>query len=376
MIGSSVKTRRRLFNSEPQTVEAPLCESTFEEQRAVIRFLLSEKVKPAEIYRRMLAQYGPSCMNRSSFYAWTEKFRNGRASVETEPRPGRPIDTSTPAVKNNVERMILDDRRVTIEVISEKLGISTGLVHKIIHNDLGFTKTCARWVPKQLSPDHKKKRLEICSKLLKRYKKEGDSFLERIITTDESWVHHYEPETKRQSMSWKHSDSPTVKKFKAQPSSKKVLLTIFWDMKGTILCDYLETQRTINSEYYSNLLKNDLRPAIIAKRKGAKTRGIIFHQDNAPAHTARLTKQTLDELGWELLEHPPYSPDLAPCDFHLFGPLKNALRGKTFANNEEVKIEVNQWLRTRPKEFFQTGIKKLVHRWEKCIELSGDYVEK
>lgn len=73
MNGSSVKTRRRLFNSEPQSVEPPLSKSTHEEQRAVIRFLLSEKMKPCEIYKRMLAQYG----------AWTEKFGNGRESVQT-----------------------------------------------------------------------------------------------------------------------------------------------------------------------------------------------------------------------------------------------------------------------------------------------------
>ncbi len=376
MEGTSVKPRRRLFNSEPQTEVAPLRESTHEEQRAVIRFLMSEKVKPSEIYRRMVSQYGESCMNRSSFYAWTEKFGNGRESVETQPRSGRPIERSTPELKKNIENMILEDRRVTILEISNELRVSTGLVHKIIHNDLQFNKTCARWVPRQLTEVHKNIRLRICTELLQRYQNEGEAFLEQIVTTDETWVHHYEPETKQQSMMWKHSDSPTVKKFKTRASANKVMLTLFWDMKGPLLCDYLEERRTINAEYYSNLLKIHLRPKIRTKRRGAITRGVILQQDNASSHTAALTQNTIEELGWELLQHPPYSPDLAPCDFHMFGPLKNALRGQVFENNEEVKTAVLLWLRKQPKEFFYNGIKNLVKRWEKCIELGGDYVEK
>ena len=99
------------------------------------------------------------------------------------------------------------------------------------------------------------------------------------------WVYHYEPESKRQSMEWKHLGSPTKKKFKTQPSAGKVRLTVFWDSKGPILEDYLEKGRTINIE-------------------------------------------TINHLGFEVLEHHAYSPDLAPSDYHLFGPLKNALRDR------------------------------------------------
>ena len=85
---------------------------------------------------------------------------------------------------------------------------------------------------------------------------------------------------------------------------------------------------------------------------------------------------TIRQLNWEVLEHPVYSPDLAPSDFHLFGPLKNALRGRRFAADDEVKEAVNDWLRSQPQTFFSNGIKKLTDRWTKCIEKKGDYVEK
>jgi len=80
------------------------------------------------------------------------------------------------------------------------------------------------------------------------------------------------------------------------------------------------------------------------------------------------------ELG--VLEHPAYSPDLAPSDFHLFGPLKNALRGRRFAADDEVKEAVHDLLRSQPQTFFSNGIKKLTDRWAKCIEKKGDYIEK
>jgi histone-lysine N-methyltransferase SETMAR len=76
------------------------------------------------------------------------------------------------------------------------------------------------------------------------------------------------------------------------------------------------------------------------------------------------------------MEHPAYSPDLAPSDFYLFGPLKEALRGKRFSGDDDVKAAVHQWLRIQPKTFFSDGIKKLVGRWEKCIPKQGDSIEK
>ena len=79
--------------------------------------------------------------------------------------------------------------------------------------------------------------------------------------------------------------------------------------------------------------------------------------DNAGSHTAAHTLETLKQLKWEAMEHPTYSPDLAPSDFHLFGPLKEALRGR-FAS-DDVEAAVHQRPRAQPKTFFADGIKKM-----------------
>jgi len=80
-------------------------------------------------------------------------------------------------------------------------------------------------------------------------------------------------------------------------------------------------------------------------------------------------------MGWELLQHPPYSPDLAPSDFHLFGPLKEPLGGIEI-ENDEVQQHVIQFLSAADKEFYAEGFNKRVERWECCTELHGDYLEK
>jgi hypothetical protein len=77
---------------------------------------------------------------------------------------------------------------------------------------------------------------------------EGDSFLDRIITGDETWCHHYEPESKRQAMEWRHANSPSKKNLKMQPSAGKAMCTVLWDRKGVILLDFLVPGQTINSD--------------------------------------------------------------------------------------------------------------------------------
>ena len=125
--------------------------------------------------------------------------------------------------------------------------------------------------------------------MLNRYNNEGENFLRRIVTGDEIWVYHYEPESKRQSLEWKHPGSPVTKKFKIQASAGKVMLTFFWDQNGPILKDYLKQERTIDCARYSNLLASKLKPAIRIKRRRLLSNTVLFLHDNARPHTAAHT---------------------------------------------------------------------------------------
>jgi len=109
---------------------------------------------------------------------------------------------------------------------------------------------------------------------------------------------------------------------------------------------------TVNSAAYVYLLKNHLRPAIKSKRRGPLSTGVFLQLDNARPHTARSTVATIQDLSFECLPHPPYSPDFAPGDCHVFGPLKEAMGSKSFRSDDEVQQAVREWLPSQPKYFF------------------------
>jgi len=101
---------------------------------------------------------------------------------------------------------------------------------------------------------------------------------------------------------------------------------------------------------------------------------IIFHQDNAPTHKSVLAMGKLRDLHYELLEHPPYSPDLAPSDFCLFPKLKLFLAGQRFSSNQEAIAAVEGYFADLTKNHYRDRIMVLEHRWNKCISLKGDNV--
>jgi len=136
-------------------VAAPLAVCTKEEQRAAIRFLCSEGVPGAEIHRRLSAQYGDSALPRRSVYEWIENFKSGRTNVTHEEGAGRPSTSTTDEKIQQAREMVLANRRVAIDEVACSLQISHGSAYQIIHDELGFHKICARWVPRELTAEHK-----------------------------------------------------------------------------------------------------------------------------------------------------------------------------------------------------------------------------
>ncbi|GBM77125.1 Histone-lysine N-methyltransferase SETMAR [Araneus ventricosus] len=103
---------------------------------------------------------------------------------------------------------------------------------------------------------------------------------------------------------------------------------------------------------------------------------ISLSDDNARPHAAAVTKELLDQFGWEFFNHPPYTPDLSPSDFHFFLKLKEFLGGKRFGSDEELENAVTSWFNELAAEEYNMGILRLVNRYDKCLNLGGGYVEK
>ncbi|GFV60985.1 mariner Mos1 transposase [Trichonephila clavipes] len=181
-------------------------------------------------------------------------------------------------------------------------------------------------VPKILTFEQQTTRKNICTDILDDIKNDPQ-LLEKVITCDESSFLTYDPETKRQSMHWKTPTSPRTKKTRMSKSKfKAMMIVFFFDIHGIVYLHWVPEGQTINQHYYLEVLGN-LRERIRKKRPEMwKEKSWIFHQDSAPAHSVLSVKRFLAKHSIPVLEHPPYSPDLAPCDFYLFPKVKYALK--------------------------------------------------
>ena len=149
---------------------------------------------------------------------------------------------------DRVKRLVLNNRRFKVAKLALECGISNGSVYTIIYEQLGMSKVSARWVPRNLNMQDCQQRVESSQELVEVYNANPEDFHTRLVTGDETWLHHWDPDTKKEPMQWKHPGSPPPKKFRTQPSASKVMATVFWDSKGIDrlqACGYFSYRRIL-----------------------------------------------------------------------------------------------------------------------------------
>ncbi|GFW49169.1 histone-lysine N-methyltransferase SETMAR [Trichonephila clavipes] len=145
-------------------------------------------------------------------------------------------------------------------------------------------------------------------------------------------------------------------------------------LKELFFFKLLPDNTTINLEVYCHQL-DKLNDALQQKRSELINRkGVVFHQDKARPHTSLVTRQKLLQLEWDTMPHPPYSPGLAPSNYYLFWSLQIFLDSKTFTSNEEVKNHLDQFFASKDQKFYECGIMLLPERWQKVLDLNGQYI--
>ncbi|UYV64317.1 hypothetical protein LAZ67_3000269 [Cordylochernes scorpioides] len=230
--------------------------------------------------------------------------------------------------------MILANRQITVRVVAEDLNISIGSCHSIFINDLGMRRIVAKFVPKLLNCDQKQHRMNIANEMLDSVR-DDPNLLQRVITGDEAWVYGYDVETKAQ---WK---------LPHEPRPKKAHKFVFFDCRGVVHHEFLPQGRTVNKEYYLQVMRN-LHEAIRQKRPDLwKNKNWLLDHDNTPAHTSLLVRDFLAKNNTLMMPQPPYFPDLAPCDFFLFPKLKRPMKGRRYATLDEIKTASKEELKSR-----------------------------
>ena len=152
--------------------------------------------------------------------------------------------------------------------------------------------------------------------------------MDKIVTMDESAVSFHTPETKQQSKQWLKKGLPGPTKFKMSASRSKQMVLAFFDAKGLIYTNYVPKGQTVNADYIIEALSKFLK-TFKQKRPELASGEWFFHWDNAPVHTAAAVQEWIAARDFQMIDHLPYLPDLAPADFFLFRKIKQELAGLT-----------------------------------------------
>jgi Fe-S-cluster containining protein len=229
--------------------------------------------------------------------------------VKDNEHSGRPTTIRTDDNIAAVNKMVKEYRNVMSQLIADTLCIHKTVVLRILREDLKKQKLCSRFVPHALTREKMDERVAVCQDLLNMINSDKN-FLDKVITSDESWCFAYDPETKCQSSERVGEHSPRPKKPRFQKSQVKTVLTVFFDSQGNVHKEFVQEGCTVNPEYYKGVLDRlishiqRVRPALY------RTHFFLLH-DDAPAHSAAKIRQFLTQKQVATL-NPHHSPDLSP----------------------------------------------------------------
>jgi len=196
-----------------------------------------------------------------------------------------------------------------------------------------------------------------------------------VFTGDECWVYGYDLETRQMSSQWSTSSSPRPKKARQVKSNIKTMLIAFFDIDRLVHHEFVPTGQMVNKEFYKTVLQCLCDAVRRHRPEKWRSGNWILHHDNAPAHRAVTTNEFLAKHNILSLPQPPYSPDLAPCDFFLFPQLKKTMKGCRFNYVEDIQANATRQLRAITKSDYQRCFRRWQECWNKCIQAQGHYFE-
>ena len=316
----------------------------------------------ATAHRQLCLAFGDGVVSQRTCTNWFGRFKEGNFELEDKPRSGRPTEIDEMALRELVEA----NSRLTTREMADALGHSHSTIERHLA-EMGKVSKLGSWVPHTLTQSNRDQRSDTCALLLSRHRR--FDWLDQVLTGDEKWVMYANFTRKRQ---WVDAHAKPEPEPKPDLHPQKIMLSVWWDSQGIVFFELLPSNTTINATYYCGQLERLSHQLAIVRPLREK---VFFLHDNARPHTAKLTRLKLVSLGWEILPHPPYSPDLAPSDYHLFRALQGHLNGKRFDEEEDLKAELETFFNSQPLSFFERGIHSLPERWRAVIESDGAYFE-
>lgn len=326
--------------------------------REVLLYCYNVKKKATAAHRWIEEVYPGYAPDIRVCQRWFKRFKSGNYHIQDKKRPGQPKK-----FKNDDLQTLLDeDSSRTQEELAEILGVTRACIsHRL--KALGMVQKQGNWLPYKLKPTDVEQRLFICDMLLARQKKEN--FLHRLLFGGEKCISLGKQDRHASTSSGK----PSI-------TGNRLMLCIWWDQLGVVYYELLQPDEIVTEDVYRRQLMC-LSQALEYKKLPYydRTNKVILQHENTESHNDESVKEYLETLQWEVLPHPPFSPDVAPSDYHLFRAMTRDLAEQHFTCYDDVKSWVDSWIASKDDQFFVDGINELPERWTKVVASNGQYFE-
>jgi [histone H3]-lysine36 N-dimethyltransferase SETMAR len=343
-----------------------------ENLRAYIKVRAALGIEPIVISKELNDVFKDQAPSYSTVARWCKLFREGRDSLEDDPRSGRPISETVPANIERVRHVIDEDPFSTYDDIQAETSLCRNTIQHIIHDHLKLRKITSRWVPHELSVKNRNERVRICKENLAKFEEDKWRVCD-IITGDESWFYHRRVGRKQSNASWvAEGQNPrtVVRQGRYEP---KTMFTIFFRTTGVVHISYLDEGKTIDHKTYINSCIKPIIKILNKQRPTLGCKNLKFHHDNAKPHVHKSVITCLKTNNFIIMEQPPYSPDLAPSDFWLFDYIKQRLQDHSSA--QSLANQISEIVKAIPLHEFKKTFEKWLERMRLCIKHKGDYFE-
>jgi len=228
---------------------------------------------------------------------------------------------------------------------------------------------CLKWVPHELTDVVRGKRVADARDLLEHLQGLGPIQANRVITGDQSWVFvRNQPDG-----CWLPDGETIPTRERRTIGDEKVMLTVLFSRQRIWVVNFLPDGKTFDSAYMVDEILRMLDEEVRKTSPTMGLRGWRIHLDNSKPHRANATRDAMTGLGLLELPHPPYSPDIAPSDFALFGWLKGQLAHRDIANRTELERAIRELLAGIPETWFLAVWEEWEKRLEWVVENNGEY---
>jgi histone-lysine N-methyltransferase SETMAR len=256
------------------------------------------------------------------------------------PPPGRAPDER---LDDCIGKALKEDPHLSTRKIAKVLSISSTTGQSHLTKSFGMKCYHMQWVPHTFTAAQQAKRREMAGSMLQTLESYAASNFHFLWTGDESWMfygYHHE-------ITWAASWEEVDELERPMHYHSKTMVTAFFNGTWHYFLNIFPRSRCMDTSYFAGEIIGGLEHICYPEGRNRHERKRILHFDSAGVHNTRTVMEQLEQSGFKRMEHPPYSPDLAPCDFFLFGYTKELLKRRTFVEEEELLSVLSELMRLK-----------------------------